>query len=96
LQGGENAMEKGTLQQQFRDHGFEGVEYIGKSTYRLNIISEVTGASYPLFVNTAASEQGGMAIHFEEDVEKNDTVPLQVRSAVLDKLAKVSCETSLD
>ena len=83
-------MDKETLQQQFKEIGFEDVEYLGNSTYRLNFLSDVTGASYPLYVKTAPSEKGGLFVHFEEDdFEENDTVPLQVRSAALNKLKEL-------
>jgi hypothetical protein len=83
-------MDKETMQQQFKEHGFEQVEYLGNSTYRLNFLSDVTGASYPLYVQTAPSEKGGWFVHFEEaDFEENDTVPLQVRSAALVKLQEL-------
>jgi hypothetical protein len=83
-------MDKETMQQQFKEIGFEDVEYLGNSTYRLNFLSDVTGASYPLYVKTAPSEKGGLFVHFEEDdFEENDTVPLQVRSAALNKLKEL-------
>lgn len=83
-------MDKETMQQQFEKHGFEQVEYLGNSTYRLNFLSDVTGASYPLYVKTAPTEKGGLFVHFAEDTfEENDTVPLQVRSAVLFKLQEL-------
>jgi hypothetical protein len=78
------------MQQQFKEIGFEQVKYLGNSTFRLNIMSDVTGASYPLYVKTAPSEKGGLIVHFEEDnLEENDTVPLQVRSAALEKLKEL-------
>ncbi|PGY12556.1 hypothetical protein [Bacillus sp. AFS031507] len=83
-------MDKEKMLQQFKDYGFEQVEYLGNSTFRLHIMSDVTGASYPLYVKTATSEKGGMFVHFEEaDFEENDTVPLQVRSAALDMLKEL-------
>jgi hypothetical protein len=83
-------MDKETMQQQFKEIGFEDVEYLGNSTYRLNFLSDVTGASYPLYVKTAPSEKGGLFVHFEEDdFEENDTVPLQIRSAALNKLKEL-------
>jgi phage terminase large subunit len=88
-------MDNETMKQQFKEHGFEQVEYLGNSTYRLNIMSDVTGASYPLYVKTATSEKGGLFVHFEEaDFEENDTVPLQVRSAALDKLKELKLQST--
>jgi hypothetical protein len=83
-------MDKETMQQQFKEIGFEQVKYLGNSTFRLNILSDVTGASYPLYVKTAPSEKGGLFVHFEEDAfEEKDTLPLQVRSAALEKLKEL-------
>ncbi|MBU8880526.1 hypothetical protein BGM26_16345 [Bacillus sp. FJAT-29790] len=83
-------MDKETLNQHFADHGLERVEFLEKSTYRLNIISDVTGASYPLYINTSAYEQGHTVVHFEEAAFKeNETVPLHVHRSALDKLIEL-------
>ena len=69
-------MDKETMQQQFKKHGFKHWEFLGNSTYRLNFLSDVTGDSYSLYVKIVPTEKGGLFIHFEEDhFKENDVIP---------------------
>lgn len=83
-------MEPERLHQQFVEQGLERINHAVTSTYRLNIVCEKTGASYPLIVTTVTYEQGHSIINFEgAEFEGSSSVPLSVQRAALEKLIEL-------
>lgn len=83
-------MEPTMMHQQFVDLGLERIEHAVTSTYRQNIICDLTGTVYPLLITTVTYEQGHTVINFESATfEGNDSIPLHVRKAALDKLIEL-------